>query len=50
MSLTSVSTHHPYSPAYIAGGLVFVSGALSIDPEALPSRAAPKPSTPRSTA
>jgi enamine deaminase RidA (YjgF/YER057c/UK114 family) len=35
MSLTSVSTHHPYSPAYIAGGLVFVSGALSIDPEGI---------------
>lgn len=27
MSLTSVSAHHPYSPAYVAGGLVFVSGA-----------------------
>ncbi|MEE2034273.1 RidA family protein [Rhodococcus chondri] len=31
MSLTSVSPQHPYSPAYVAGGLVFVSGALSID-------------------
>lgn len=24
---------HPYSPAFTAGGLVFVSGALSIDPD-----------------
>jgi 2-iminobutanoate/2-iminopropanoate deaminase len=28
---TTVSTHHPYSPATVAGGLAFVSGALSID-------------------
>ncbi|WP_420751913.1 RidA family protein [Rhodococcus sp. O3] len=33
MSLTAVSAQHPYSPAYVAGDLVFVSGALSVDPE-----------------
>ncbi|WP_227998972.1 RidA family protein [Nocardia australiensis] len=31
VSLTSVSTQHPYSPAVVAGDLIFVSGALSID-------------------
>lgn len=31
---------HPYSPAFTAAGLVFVSGALSIDPDgqAVPGR------------
>jgi enamine deaminase RidA (YjgF/YER057c/UK114 family) len=32
---------HPYSPATVASGLIFVSGALSIDPagQAVPGRA-----------
>lgn len=36
----SQSDPHPYSPAFTAGGLVFVSGALSIDPDgkAVPGR------------
>src|SRR5574340_478244 len=40
MALTDVSAHHPYSPAVVAGGLAFVSGALSIDAEgvAVPGR------------
>lgn len=40
MSLTAVSAQHPYSPAIVAGELVFVSGALSIDAEgvAVPGR------------
>ena len=40
MSMTEVSAHHPYSPALVAGGLAFVSGALSVDAEgvAVPGR------------
>lgn len=40
MSLTDVTSHHPYSPAVTTAGLVFVSGALSIDREgaAVPGR------------
>lgn len=32
----TVSAHHPYSPAAVAGGLAFVSGALSIDADGNP--------------
>ena len=32
----TVSSHHPYSPAAVAGGLAFVSGALSIDTDGNP--------------
>lgn len=40
--MTEVSAQHPYSPATVAGGLAFVSGALSIDAEgaAVPGRMA----------
>lgn len=31
MSMTEVSADHPYSPAFVVAGLVFVSGALSVD-------------------
>ena len=27
---------HPYSPATVAGGMVYVSGALSVDPDGKP--------------
>ena len=27
---------HPYSPAAVAGGMVYVSGALSVDPDGKP--------------
>ncbi|NKR41793.1 RidA family protein [Prescottella equi] len=36
MSLTEVSADHPYSPAFVAAGLVFVSGALSVDENCVP--------------
>ncbi|UGT56000.1 RidA family protein [Nocardia asteroides] len=40
--MTEVSAQHPYSPAVVAGGLAFVSGALSIDADgvAVPGRMA----------
>ncbi|WP_137722793.1 RidA family protein [Prescottella subtropica] len=40
MSMTEVSADHPYSPAFVAGGFVFVSGALSVtaDGVAVPGR------------
>lgn len=36
MSMTEVSADHPYSPAFVAAGLVFVSGALSVDATGVP--------------
>ncbi|CAM2954244.1 RidA family protein [Prescottella defluvii] len=36
MSMTEVSAAHPYSPAFVAAGLAFVSGALSVDATGVP--------------
>lgn len=38
--MIEVNAHHPYSPAFVAGGFAFVSGALSVDSDgvAVPGR------------
>ena len=33
---TAVTAQHPYAPAVVAGGLAFVSGALSVDENYVP--------------